>query len=76
MENEELNAENQRLTVENMSLKRAAAAGVDGCRSNLEIVYDELEMNTKVGGGGFSVVYRASWFGTPVGAPGRPPRSS
>ncbi|GBG74265.1 hypothetical protein CBR_g18676 [Chara braunii] len=37
-----------------------------GILSRLEIPYDSLDIREQVGGGGFSVVYRALWMGTPV----------
>ena len=59
----------ERLRREVESLRRAlssAEAGVPAASPRLEIPFDELDIRDQIGGGGFSVVYRAFWRGTPV----------
>ena len=61
--------EMERLRREVESLRRAlssAEAGVPAASPALEIPFDELDIRDQIGGGGFSVVYRAFWRGTPV----------
>jgi hypothetical protein len=36
------------------------------CRSTSNIPYEELDVQDQIGGGGFSLVYRGLWQGTPV----------
>ena len=40
--------------------------GFGAGKSALEIPFDELDVRDQIGGGGFSLVYRAFWKGTPV----------
>ena len=40
--------------------------GIGVERPALEIPYEELDVRDQIGGGGFSLVYRAFWKGTPV----------
>ena len=61
--------EMERLRREVESLRRAlssAEAGVPAASPALEVPFDELDIRDQIGGGGFSVVYRAFWRGTPV----------
>ncbi|KAJ9515751.1 hypothetical protein QJQ45_008633 [Haematococcus lacustris] len=53
-------AEVARLQAENQELKRQLAGGP------CQISYDELDVQDQIGGGGFSLVYRGLWKGTPV----------
>ncbi|GFH22513.1 protein kinase domain-containing protein, partial [Haematococcus lacustris] len=53
-------AEVTRLQAENQELKRQLAGGP------CQISYDELDVQDQIGGGGFSLVYRGLWKGTPV----------
>lgn len=36
------------------------------CRASCQIPYEELDIQDQIGGGGFSLVYRGLWKGTPV----------
>uniref|UniRef100_A0A7R9VLW3 non-specific serine/threonine protein kinase n=1 Tax=Chlamydomonas euryale TaxID=1486919 RepID=A0A7R9VLW3_9CHLO len=58
------NAEIERLLAENKELKRQLTGGALGTAS--QIPYEELDIQDQVGGGGFAIVYRATWKGTPV----------
>ncbi|GLC53675.1 hypothetical protein PLESTB_000775200 [Pleodorina starrii] len=57
-------AEIERLIKENSDLKRQIAGG--GASSSYQIPYEDLEVQDQIGGGGFSLVYRGFWKGTPV----------
>ncbi|EFJ44528.1 hypothetical protein VOLCADRAFT_76279 [Volvox carteri f. nagariensis] len=57
-------AEIERLLKENSDLKRQIAGG--GASSSYQIPYEDLEVQDQIGGGGFSLVYRGFWKGTPV----------
>lgn len=46
--------------------RRTPPHGIGVERPALEIPYDELDIRDQIGGGGFSLVYRAFWKGTPV----------
>jgi predicted Ser/Thr protein kinase len=35
-------------------------------RASNQITWDELDVQDQIGGGGFSIVYRGFWRGTPV----------
>ncbi|GAX84108.1 hypothetical protein CEUSTIGMA_g11531.t1 [Chlamydomonas eustigma] len=57
-------AEIERLIQENQALKRAATGSSFGAAS--QIPFEDLEIQDQIGGGGFSLVYRGLWKGTPV----------
>mmetsp|Transcript_42128 Transcript_42128/g.51145 ORF Transcript_42128/g.51145 Transcript_42128/m.51145 type:complete len:317 (-) Transcript_42128:481-1431(-) len=66
-----LRMENERLKARIASLEGSGARPVDipGGRSDLEIPFEELELEPdQVGGGGFSLVYRGYWRGTQIAA--------
>ncbi|PNW80273.1 hypothetical protein CHLRE_08g384900v5 [Chlamydomonas reinhardtii] len=54
----------ERLIKENNDLKSQIAGG--GASSSYQIPYEDLEVQDQIGGGGFSLVYRGFWKGTPV----------
>ncbi|KAG1666847.1 hypothetical protein FOA52_009471 [Chlamydomonas sp. UWO 241] len=58
------NAEIERLLAENKDLKRQLTGGSFGTAS--QIPYEDLDVQDQIGGGGFAIVYRGTWKGTPV----------
>jgi|AntAceMinimDraft_1070359.scaffolds.fasta_scaffold285868_1 hypothetical protein len=52
---------------------KAPRAGIGVERPALEIPYDELDVRDQIGGGGFSLVYRAFWKGDSPSATEHPP---
>jgi len=54
----------ERLKKENRQLKRQI--GGASVRPGLEIPWDTIELGEQIGGGGFSIVYRAHWLKAPV----------
>lgn len=45
---------------------RTACAGSLHHRAAIQIPYEELDVQDQIGGGGFALVYRGMWQGTPV----------
>jgi serine/threonine protein kinase len=58
--------ERLRAEVETLRFVVRSLEGAPSPSSALEIPFDELDLRDRVGGGGYSVVYRALWRGTPV----------
>ncbi len=48
------------------TLMRTACAGSLHHRAAIQIPYEELDVQDQIGGGGFALVYRGMWQGTPV----------
>ncbi|KAG2489162.1 hypothetical protein HYH03_012388 [Edaphochlamys debaryana] len=54
----------ERLIKENHELKKQITGG--GASTSYIIPYEDLDVQDQIGGGGFSLVYRGFWKGTPV----------
>jgi len=61
-----LKRENESLRSKIVQLQSNDAVSINAGRANLEIPFEDLEMDQQIGGGGFSLVYRAMYKGTPV----------
>eukprot|EP00798_Chlamydomonas_sp_ICE-L_P022805 gene22805-29970_t len=57
-------SEAERLMAENQDLKRQLAGSAFSVACQIPI--DDLEIQDQIGGGGFSIVYKGLWKGTPV----------
>ena len=63
---EKLKSENERLRSKIAQLQSNDAVSINAGRANIEIPFEDLDMDQQIGGGGFSLVYRAMYKGTPV----------
>ncbi|KAK3279811.1 hypothetical protein CYMTET_12324 [Cymbomonas tetramitiformis] len=64
---ESLKRENQKLKEKIAQLESTAPpVSLEGGRETLEIPFEDIELDKQIGGGGFSLVYRALYKGTPV----------
>uniref|UniRef100_A0A7S0VEY4 Protein kinase domain-containing protein n=1 Tax=Polytomella parva TaxID=51329 RepID=A0A7S0VEY4_9CHLO len=60
----DVDSELERLRQENKDLKRQLAGGAG--LSGLNVALEDLDIQDQIGGGGFSLVHRGFWRGTPV----------
>eukprot|EP00959_Pyramimonas_sp_CCMP1952_P112063 2343560-Pyramimonas_sp.AAC.1 len=63
---QKLKRENERLRSKLAQLQSNDAVSIGEGRANIDIPFEDLEMDQQIGGGGFSLVYRAMYKGTPV----------
>jgi len=61
-----LKKENARLKAQIAQLHSGDGVSIGVGRANIDIPFEDLEMDEQIGGGGFSLVYRAMHKGTPV----------